>query len=109
MLMNMRPMMWFAVPAALAAPGAGAPPRPARSAPGQPATDRLGEQDDVEADDHGHYQAGRDRGHAAVDEVAHQLTVGTEEQQRHQCERDPEAEHHLADDQRLSRVDAEPE
>ena len=64
---------------------------------------------DVQGEDHDRPDHGRDVGQPAVDEGAHDVLAAGEHQQRDDRRRQGEAQHHLADDQRVGRIDAEPD
>src|SRR5215211_1793892 len=69
----------------------------------------LVEQEHVERDDHRNDHRGYRRGETVVDKRPHHVAVAAEDQQRDQGEGDAEGEHHLAQYQRATGVEADGE
>src|SRR5439155_9549992 len=69
--------------------------------------ERLRQQEHVEQRDEAGDDRRGDRRDPAVDERAHDIAAPREQHQRHERERDAEAQHDLADDQRARGVQAE--
>jgi hypothetical protein len=59
------------------------------------AEEKLGKQEDVQADDHDGDPAGDNGGEEAVDKSAHHVTAGGKPDERDQREGDPEGQHDL--------------
>src|SRR3954452_10170335 len=73
------------------------------------AEEDLLEQEQVERDDQGGQDAGERGEPGGVGHRPHHLALAGDQQQRDQCERDPEREHDLAGHQGVRRVEPEPE
>src|SRR3954471_7749688 len=71
--------------------------------------ERAVQQEQVQRDDEPGHEGGEDRRRAPVDQPVHDVAPAGEQDERHERERNPEAQHDLRDHQRARRVEPDGE